>query len=63
MTYAEWKMTMKEVESESEAIKEEREKQEREAFLNIMYDYDIENLIHEKNSRNFNFMLDKQTLT
>ena len=46
MTYAEWKMTMKEVENESEAIKEAREKQEREAFLNIMYDYDIENLIH-----------------
>ena len=46
MTYQEWKMTMKEVENESEAIKEAREEKEREAFLNIMHDYDIENLIH-----------------
>ena len=40
------KLTLKEVENESEAIKEAREENEREAFLNIMYDYDIENLIH-----------------
>ena len=46
MTYAEWKMTMKEVEKESEAISEARKEKEREAFINIMYDYDIENLIH-----------------
>ena len=46
MTYAEWKMTNKQIEEESKAIKEAREEKEREAFINIMYDYDIDNLIH-----------------
>lgn len=46
MTYAEWKKSLKEVEDESKTIKEAREEKEQEAFINIMYDYDIENLIH-----------------